>query len=152
MNIDTPIFRGGLTLAALWLAIWGYIIVANYQSEIGRLKLERYALPEYLTDECYTQKFDFEAERLREPTHAETQLCLDIATESHARLIASSKAFATDQALKGFALKGALPAAALLVVIAFWHSIISALTRIGGVYVKWLRFGSSGPPENKDEP
>lgn len=152
MNIHTPIFRGGLTLAVLWIAIWGYIFVTEYQSKIERLELERYTTPEYLTDDCYALKPDFEAERLREPTQAEKQSCLDIARDSHTRLIASSKAFAIEQAWKGFGWKGALPAAALLFIIAFWNSIISALSRVGGAYVKWLRFGTSGSTENKDEP
>lgn len=151
MNIHTPIFRGGLTLAAIWIAVWGYILATGYQSEIVRLELERYTIPERLTDDCYALKFDFEAERLREPTLAEKQLCLDIARVSHTRLLASSKAFATEQAWKGFALKGALPATAMLGMIAFWHSIVIAFSRVGGAYVKWLRFGASGSPEKKDD-
>lgn len=150
MNIHTPIFRGALTIAILWIAICGYLFVNEYRSEIERLGFSGYITPDYLTDNCYAQKFDFEAERLREPTEDERQSCLNIAQGSHAESIASSKKFVTEQAWKGFAFKGALPALALLAIVAFWHSIINGFSRVGSAYMSWLRFGSSGSPEDKD--
>ena len=83
MKIYTPAFRGALTIAFLWIVIWGYLSFSHYESEMEGLELSRYSVPDYLTDDCYASRFDFDAERLREPTQKERQSCLDIARDPH---------------------------------------------------------------------
>jgi hypothetical protein len=151
MNTNTPVFRAALTLALLWLAAWGYFTFSHYREEIERLDLSRYSPPENLTDDCYASKFDFEAERLRNPTHEERQSCVKIAHDSHTQLIASSKDFAIERAWKSFIFKGALPVLGLFAIIVFWGSIANTFLRISRTYMRWLRFGSSAPRDKNTE-
>lgn len=151
MKIHTPVFRGALTIAFLWIVIWGYLSFSRYQSEMEGLERSRFSTPDYLTDDCYASNFDFEAERLREPTQKERLSCLDNARESHTKGIASSKDFVIEQAWKTFLFTGVLPALGFLAIVAFWRNIIGGFFRVGWVYVNWLRFGSSNPSDKSSE-
>ncbi len=153
MNANTPLFRGALTVVLLWIAAWAYLTFSDYRVEIERLDLSRYTLPDYLSDDCHRSKINFsgEAWKDRPPTSEELQSCLTIARNSHTQLIASSKDFALQQALKSFVFKGALPALGLLVIVAFWQSIAGAFMRISRAYLRWLRSGSSGKQDKNAE-
>lgn len=144
MNANTPLFRGALTVAILWIAAWGYFTFSPYRAEIERLDLSRYTLPDYSADDCHAPKIDFSGEvwKNRPPNTEEMQSCLTIARNSHIQLIASSKDFALKQALQSFAFKGALPALSLLMIMAFWQGIADTFLRISRAYLRWLRFGS----------
>jgi hypothetical protein len=79
------------------------------------------------------------------------QSCVSIARETHIRSIASSRSFEIEQAWKDFSLKGLLPTAILLLLVAFWSEIIARAKLVGTSYLNWLRFGSSVSSEKKDE-
>jgi len=153
MNTNTPFFRGALTAAAIWIAIWGYLAINGFRSETERLNSSRFYLPDYLTDDCHSQKLDPSGDswRWRDPTSEEVQSCLSTAQEIHARSIESSAAFEFERAWKDFSLKGLLPAAILLVLVAFWNGIVANARLAGTNYLNWLRFGSSSSSKKKDE-
>jgi hypothetical protein len=153
MNANTPFFRGALTVALLWIAAWGYFTLSSYRAEIERLDSTRYTLPDYLSDDCHRSKIDFSGEVLKDraPTTEEVQSCLSNAHNSHTQLIASSKDFTLQQALKSFAFKGALPPFVLLNIIASWQSISAAFMHVSRSYLRWLRFGASGQQDGDAE-
>lgn len=153
MNTNTPFFRGALTVAAIWIAIWGYLSISEFRSATERLNSSRFYPPDYLTDDCYSQKLEPSSDpwRWRDPTSEEVQSCLSTAQEIHARSTESSAAFEFERAWKGFSLKGLLPAAVLLILVAFWNAIIANARLAGTNYLNWLRFGSSSSSEKKDK-
>ena len=153
MNTNTPFFRGALTIAAIWIAVWGYLSISEYRSETERLNSSRFYPPDYLTDDCHSQQLDPSSDdwRWRDPTSEEVQSCLSTAQEIHTRSIESSSAFEFKRAWKDFSLKGLLPAAILLLLVAFWSGLIANARLAGTSYLSWLRFGSSGSSEKKDE-
>lgn len=122
-------------------------------SETERLNSSRFYLPDYLADDCYSQKLDPSGDswRWRDPTSEEVQSCLSTAREIHARSIENSAAFEFERAWKDFSLKGLLPAAILLVLVAFWNGIVENARLAGTNYLNWLRFGSSSSSKKKDE-
>lgn len=153
MSTNTPFFRGALTVAAIWIAIWGYLTISEYRSETDRLNSSRFYPPDYLTDDCHSQQLDPSSDpwRWRDPTLEEVQSCLSTAQEIHTRSVESSRDFAIERAWKDFLLKGLLPAAILLLLVGFWSGLIAKASLAGTSYLNWLRFGSSGSSEQKDE-
>jgi hypothetical protein len=153
MNTNTPLFRGALTVALFWITAWGYLSFSSYRAEIDRLDLSRYTLPDDMAEDCNRPKIDFSGEvwRDRPPAAEETQSCLTIAQNSHSKIIASSKNFALEQALKSLIFKGALPAVGLILIIAFFRRIADILLSIIRTYLRWLRFGSSDSHDRNAE-
>ena len=153
MNTNTPFFRVALTIALLWIASFGYNVFTSYQGAYQSTEYIGYSIPDYLTEECFASKIDFEAEnwRDREPTNVEISSCLTTARASHRRSVEASNEFAFKRAKTNILLWGLLPAIGLLLVAAFWSKIATGISRVIRGYLNWLRFGSKIPSEVENE-
>lgn len=155
MNANTPLFRGALTVALLWIAAWGAFAGINYRNEMDELESSRYRTPDWLTENCYN--YTFSLGDFHEQSHEGTSACLDNARKLHLRLIMGEDKIITERAFKSFSLKGFLPAVALLATIAFWRIIDGIFREVVAIlrgaissYLKWLRGGSTKPPKDSD--
>lgn len=144
MNVDTPLFRGALSLVAIWLTVWAYLIHQSYRSEYRDPYGITFAADPEITAECYSQKLSFRGADpvWREPTAQEKTDCVDRSLDAHRKLTQDSNERLVLQSSEKFLKVGLLPAIALLVVIAFWTSLAGAGVSITRRYVNWLRHGT----------
>ena len=147
MNMNTLYFRAALTIAAIWIAAFGYLTYSGYRDAYRSTEYATYSIPEEETYQCTSTVLDANKQgfQFREQTSEERSVCYRRAGQEHIRLIESGNQFALEQAWKSFGWKGALPALLLLAVVAFWTLISTSASRAGSSYFNWLRFGSIEP-------
>ncbi|HVJ00146.1 MAG TPA: hypothetical protein VM657_13885 [Sphingomonas sp.] len=147
MNMKTPCFRAALTVAAVWIVIFASLSYSDYRQAYRSTEYAGYDIPEEETYQCRSTILDVTKPgfQFREQTSDERSACYKKAAQAHVRLIESGNRFALEQAWKAFGWRGALPALALLAVVAFWTSISAGVGRAASSYFNWLRFGSTKP-------
>lgn len=146
MNVDTPLFRGTLSLVAIWLALWAYLTFQSYQSEYREPHEINFSGGPEITAECYSQKLDFRGTNpvWREPTTEEKADCLDRSFDAQLKRTLESNEALVWQSLKKCLKVGLIPAISLLALIAFWSSLARVCVSIARRYANWLRHGTKG--------
>ena len=146
MNINTPLFRGALSLVVIWLIVWAYLSFQSFQTGYrDPLGITVAADPE-VTAECYSAKPDFSRAdfKLKEPTAQEQAECVDRSLQNYRQLTQSSNEWLAWHSSEEFLKIGLLPAVGLLIVIAFWTTLAGAGVAIARRYANWLRNGKNG--------
>jgi hypothetical protein len=144
MNIDTPYFRTGLTVAAIWLAIAAYLVYSGYRDSYQSPEFAHYGIPLELTARCGADEPVFSGSdvQYRKPTQDETNACYNRASQTHLLSIKYSNQAALDRSWKSFLLFAAIPVSVLLLVVAFWQALSLTLISAVSRYLNWVRFGS----------
>jgi hypothetical protein len=150
MNINTPWFRGALSIAPIWLAIVAFSAVRSYAGAYR--PPSQVTLPDWAMTKCSDLKIDWRGSNIvgnRQPTPQEVQDCLALEDKSYRQLVESDNTDLLYQSFRTFVLGGIAPALAVLFAVAFWRRLTLAGGDAGRRYVRWLREGSQDDPDGR---